>query len=85
MSKYILISPVQKQDKAMSIIRTPVLPVKLELVCECSDGRMEYTGQSRWQGKDHYQHKCTKCGRTEDYELIYPHINFDPLPNTGSS
>lgn len=51
----------------------------------CSDcrgfGKMIPTGNGRgskmWGAK--YEHKCVNCGKTEDFDKVYPQISYEEI------
>ncbi|MCP4620577.1 MAG: hypothetical protein GY844_29580 [Bradyrhizobium sp.] len=56
--------------------RTPVIPVRLDMDCECG-GKMRPTGLGSMRSPPQYPHLCTACRRRDDYPVTYPHIEFE--------
>lgn len=63
----------------MTETRTTMVPIKIDKACDCGGGKMIFTGKSKWQGENYHTHKCTGCGKMEDYQVIYPRIVHEPI------
>lgn len=56
---------------------TPVTPVSVEKVCECS-GFFRFMSKSTddYPNAYYYYHKCNKCGKVFLFRCIYPYIDY---------
>lgn len=63
----------------MSEIKRKVQPVTVSMECDkCRKGNMMSNGRTLMSHPPKYSHKCTNCENIENYNKIYPCIEYEP-------
>lgn len=75
-----------KEEPAFSEVSKPVQTLQVHMMCKCG-GEFKPTGigsgsaasamDSKWECE--YQHKCSKCGVTQNFDQIYPCIKYEEI------